>query len=102
MALENSTDLDSFFDTDSHGTSVTYTPAGGSPSSINVIFNNEFNLVDVGEVGVESTIPVITCKTTDVASIEQGDDFTINSTNYKAVIVRPDGTGVTEVQLEEQ
>ena len=102
MALESASDLANFFDTDAHGTAVTYTPAGGSGTSINVIFNNEYQLVDEGDVGVSATLPVITCRTSDVPSIQMDDTFLISSVTYKAKVIRPDGTGVTEIQLEEQ
>ena len=42
MALESASDLAGFFDTDAHGISVSYTPSGGSASTINGILNNEF------------------------------------------------------------
>lgn len=102
MALETSSDLNSFFDTNAHGTSVTYTPSGGSASTINGILNNEYELVDVGDVGVENQVPVLTVKSSDVPSIAQGDSFVIDSTTYQSVIIRPDGTGITEIVLEEQ
>ena len=102
MALESATDLAGFFDTSTHGSEVTYTPDGGSASTINGILNNEFELVDVGETGVESSMPVLTCRTSDVSSVAQGDTFVIDSTTYKSVIIRPDGTGITEIVLEAQ
>ncbi len=102
MALESASDLASFFDTDGHGSVASYTPSGGSASSINVIFNNEYVLIDEGDVGVNSTLPVITCRTTDVSSVAIDDSFVISAVTYKAKIIRPDGTGVTEIQLEEQ
>ena len=102
MTLETASDLASFFDTDTHGTAITYTPSGGSGTSINVIFNNEYQLVDEGDVGVSATLPVITCRTSDVPSIQMDDTFLISSVTYKAKIIRPDGTGVTEIQLEQQ
>jgi len=102
MTLETASDLASFFDTDTHGTAITYTPSGGSGTSINVIFNNEYQLVDEGDVGVSATLPVITCRTSDVSSVAIDDTFLIGSTTYKAQIIRPDGTGVTEIQLQEQ
>ena len=102
MTLETTSDLNAFFDTDTHGTTVTFTPNGGSSSTINGIFNNEYELVDIGEHGVESSIPLLTVKSSDVTNISQGDAFTINSVSYKAVVIRPDGTGVTEIQLEAQ
>jgi len=102
MALETASDLNSYFDTDAHGTSVTFSPVGSSSSTINAIFNNEYELVDIGEHGVESSIPLLTVKSSDVTGISQGDGFTVNGVTYKAVIIRPDGTGITEIQLETQ
>ena len=102
MALETATDLLGFFDTNAHGTSLTYTPSGGSASTIKGIINDEFQLVDVGEVGVESSMPVLTVRSSDVSGIAQGDDFTIDSVNYKSKIIRPDGTGITEIVLQKQ
>tara|TARA_R100000808_G_scaffold24841_1_gene58699 strand:+ start:2478 stop:2786 length:309 start_codon:yes stop_codon:yes gene_type:complete len=102
MALESTADLNAFFDTDAHGSTVTYTPSGGSASTINGILNNEFELVDIGDVGVESNIPILTVKTSDVSSVAQGDTFVIDSVTYKSVIIRPDGTGITEIVLEKQ
>jgi len=102
MALETASDLSAFFDTDAHGVSATFTPSGGSASTINVIFNNEYELIDVGGVGVESSAPVVTCKSSDLTGIAQGDQFVISSITYKARIVRPDGTGITEIVLEKQ
>ena len=102
MALESASDLASFFDTDAHGTAVTYTPAGDSGTSINIIFNNEYVLIDEGDVGVSGTVPVLTCRSSDIPSIAVDDTFLISSTTYKAKVIRPDGTGITEIQLEAQ
>ena len=102
MALESATDLANFFDTDAHGVAVTYTPAGGSGKTINVIFNNEYLLIEEGETGVSSTLPVVTCRSSDVSGISIDDTFLISSTTYKAKVIRPDGTGVSEIQLEQQ
>ena len=89
MTLETASDLASFFDTDTHGTAITFTPSGGSASTIDVIFNNEYVLVDEGDVGVSATVPVITCRTADVPSVAINDTFVINSVTYKSKIIRP-------------
>ena len=102
MSLETASDLASYFDPNTLGEAVTYTPAGGSGSSINAIFNNEYVLIPDGEVGVNATQPVVTCVSSDVSGIAIDDTFLINSVTYKAKVIRPDGTGVTEIQLEEQ
>ena len=102
MPLESASDLDGYFDPNSLGTLSTYTPAGGSSKTVNVIFENQYILVDEGEVGVNATIPVVTCKSSDVSGIAVDDTFLIDSVTYKVKIIRPDGTGVSEIQLEQQ
>lgn len=99
MALE---ELGEFFDLAEHGTAATYTPSGGSSSSIVVIFRNEFYLEDVGNVGVETSQPVVTVETSKVPSVANGDVVAIAGTNYNVVGVRPDGTGISELVLEAQ
>lgn len=91
MALESAADLAGYFDTDGHGVAATYTPSGGSGSSIDVILNREY--VSIGgpsQVGVESFAPVVYCRASDVSSIAQGDTFLIDSTTYTVVGVEPD------------
>ena len=75
MALE---DLAEFFDVDEHAQAASYTPSGGSASSITVIFRNEFYLEDGGTVGVETTQPVITVQTSKVPGIAHGDVIAIS------------------------
>jgi len=98
MALE---DLAEFFDVDEHAQAASYTPSGGSASSITVIFRNEFYLEDAG-VGVETTQPVITVETSKVPGIAHGDVIAISGINYNVIGIRPDGTGISEIALEKQ
>ena len=98
MALE---DLAEFFDVDEHAQAASYTPSGGSASSISVIFRNEFYLEDAG-VGVETTQPVITVQTSKVPGIAHGDVIEISGINYNVIGIRPDGTGISEIALEKQ
>ena len=99
MALE---DLAEFFDVDEHAQAASYTPSGGSASSISVIFRNEFYLEDGGTVGVETTQPVITVETSRVPGIAHGDVIAISGINYNVIGIRPDGTGINEIALEKQ
>ena len=98
MALETLAD---FFDVDEHAQAASYTPSGGSASSITVIFRNEFYLEDSG-VGVETTQPVITVQTSKVPGIAHGDVIAISGINYNVIGIRPDGTGISEIALEKQ
>lgn len=95
-------DLDTFFDDEAHAVSCTYTPQGGSATTFDVIFNNEFFAIDGGEVGVESTQPLAVTKSSNLTSASHGDSMVIDSVTYKIIAIRPDGTGMTEIGLEKQ
>jgi hypothetical protein len=84
------------------GVDATYTPDGGSPSTIKTIFLNEYYSVDAGTVGMEMSQPIAVIRTADAPNLAHNDTFVISAVTYKAVNVRPDGTGMTEVALEEQ
>ena len=84
------------------GVDATYTPDGGSPSVIKTIFLNEYYSVDAGTVGMEMSQPIAVIRTADAPNLAHNDTFVISAVTYKAVNVRPDGTGMTEVALEEQ
>lgn len=115
MNLEFATDLEAYFDTNAHGTSATYTPYGGSSSTIKVIIEQLFYEVDtVGSVGVNSSQPMAYCRTTDVPNAAKNDTLVIGAitdldgntikaeTTYTVVNVQPDNTGITILVLEEQ
>lgn len=102
MAVETATELAVFFDADDFGVAATYTPSGGSPATVNGIFDNEFFEVEAGgEIAVAMEQPRFTCRTSDVSTAAEGDSITINSTAYTVRVVQSDGTGVTVLVLEE-
>ena len=96
------TDLDVFFDADTHGIACVYTPQGGSASTITGIFNNEYYAMGGGEVDVESSQPVFYTKSGNLTTATHGDTMVIDSVTYKIINIRPDETGMTEVALEKQ
>ncbi len=115
MAIEFDRDFNGYLDADfGHGMTVTYTPQGGSGSSIKIILEQEYFGIDVGTVDVEGLQPIAFCKTTDVPSVAHGDSIvapayknldgtTIKAgATYKVVNVQPDNTGITQLMLEEQ
>jgi len=96
MAIPFADDLTLLLDTDEFATAVTY--GGGT---INGVFDNETIPVDAGGFAqVHQEQPRLTCRTTDVPSIAEGDTMTISATNYTVRAWIHDGTGVTTVQLE--
>lgn len=115
MALEFDRDFDAFLDANTgHGVTVTFTPQGGSSSTINVILEQEYFGIDVGTVDVEGFQPIAFCKTTDVPSVAHGDSIVapayknLDGTTIKAAVtyqvvnVQADNTGITQLMLQEQ
>ncbi|BCV06843.1 MAG: hypothetical protein CM15mV144_370 [Caudoviricetes sp.] len=69
MALEFDSDFAGYFDADfGHGIQATYTPSGGSASTIKVILEKDYFSVPGLSVDVEGSQPIAYCRTTDVAS----------------------------------
>lgn len=95
-----------FFDTDIFAQDATFTHAGVA-SSIPVIFDNLYSDPQgVGIVGVETSAPMATCKTSDVAGVVRGDTLALTvdgvSVTFKVVEVMSDGTGVTMLRLSRE
>lgn len=68
---------------------------------ITAIVDTEYSALNLG-IGIESSEPQITCKSTDVSAAVEGTPVTMRSTSYAvAGPPEPDGTGVTVLKLEE-
>ena len=103
MAVESADDRSYFVAVDDFGVAATYTPAGGSASTVNGVFDNDFVEVDTGgSVTFAQQQATFMCRTADVSSAAEGDAITISGENYIIRIVQPDGTGMTNLILELQ
>ena len=115
MAMEFDRDFDGYLDADyGHGINLTYTPSGGSATTIKAILNQEYVDIDTGGLPVQGFQPVAHVKTTDIANIAYGDDIaapaitnldgtTIKvATNYKVINYEHDNLGMTSLLLEVQ
>lgn len=84
------------------GFDVTYTHNGQS-SAIKGILDNEFEEVELGgSVPFAVQKPRLHCRTIDVSDAVNGDTMQIEGITYYIRVVMPDGTGMTEIQLEKQ
>ncbi|MCP4989340.1 MAG: hypothetical protein GY928_25775 [Colwellia sp.] len=90
------TDLDVFINTDEFAVDITY-----NSTTIQGVFDNEFSSAVEGEMGIESTVPQVMVKTSDVASVVHGEVMIIESVNYNIIGIQPDGTGMTLILLSE-
>lgn len=83
------------------GVAATFTPVGGTASSITVIFDNAYEAVDVGGGSTFAvTQPRVTARTADVSGATEGATLAIGGVTYTIRVVMPDGTGITEMMLE--
>ena len=99
MAVETADDR--LFMLSDFGVSASYTPVGGSSSSIIGIFDNSYEAVDAGGgVAFAMQQPRLTCRSADVTGVTEGALMTIEGASYIVRVVMPDGTGVTEIMLE--
>ena len=101
MAIDNDTIRSIFLNTDDFGQTATYTPQGGSASTINGNLDKESEDIEGGgEVGVIYSITTFTCRTTDVSSASFGDSLAVGGTTYTVRKVEPDNNGMTVLTFE--
>lgn len=82
------------------GQSAVYTHDGVSNTIIG-IFDQEFEAVDIGaSVPFAMQRPRFHCRTADIADAQNGDTLEIDGETYAIRVVMPDGTGMSEIQLE--
>tara|TARA_R110002020_G_scaffold340746_2_gene555547 strand:- start:1039 stop:1449 length:411 start_codon:yes stop_codon:yes gene_type:complete len=78
------------------GTAVTY----NGTATIYVIFDREYTTVEVGgEVGFESSTPIVYARAADVSAATQGDSFLIENERYVADQIENDRTGMVLFRL---
>jgi len=74
-----SSDLSVFFNTDEFAQSVTYTPKGGSGTSISAVFERDAPFQEAYVRGRETATGELAVKTDDVGTPQYGDTFTIGT-----------------------
>lgn len=100
MAVESAADRAVFVGPDEFGATATYTPVVGSAVAVAGIFDNG-SIDAFGEPGMVSTGPRFVCRTADLPTGAKADDtLTIAGTAYFVRALRPDGTGMIDLQLE--
>lgn len=101
MAVETATERAIFFGTGDFGVAATYTPAGGSATTVNGIFDHAAAEADAGgSVSVIVEQPRFVCATSSLPSVAEGDAIVIEAVSYVVRVVFDDGTGTTQLFLE--
>lgn len=95
LSSDITADLADFLDPTEFGKSAVF----NGTTTINVIFDNESTpILDVETGGIMIAGPQAIARTTDVPSAK-GKTLLIDSTTYKIIEARPDGTGLTTLKL---
>lgn len=89
-------DLAAFTDPSDFGVAGLYTPSGGTASTVNGIFDAEYQ----ADNGMEGSGPAFSCDAADVPSVAHGDALVIDDVDYVVRGVKPDGTGWVVLILE--
>lgn len=101
MPVESAADRAVFTNADEFGVAATYTKAGGSPVAISGIYDN--GAVDaLDDPRIASSSPRFICRTSDLPVGAAADDaLFVEGFAYAVRVIRDDGTGMSELQLEE-
>jgi hypothetical protein len=67
--------------------------------TVPVIFDNAYLQIDLGQAGIQSLNPQIAIQTAIVPHAREGDLIQINGTTYQTQIPRPNGNGITLIDL---
>lgn len=101
MGVESTADILDFFELDDFADSATYTPTGGSSSTVLGIFDApqaSRNATDMLDITIPA--PQFVCRTADVPNAADGDTIVIRTVSYNVRVVLTDGTGVSTLLLE--
>lgn len=84
------------------GVAATYTPAGGDPVPVTVIFDAAYlraGSANDDMVGVSESMPEAIGRSTDFDGVAQDDTLTLVGIDYIIREIEPDGTGMTILRL---
>lgn len=103
MAIETDIERLMFLVQGEFAESATYQKADTTQTTILGIFDDEYLEQDAGTgVAFICTEPKFMCRTSDIPAGAAEDDFiTVAGTTYLVKVFREDGTGMTDIMLEE-
>ena len=99
MSISDENLVDAFFEETDFIENATYTPYGGSASTIPVFFDRENSITPIGGVVIENTAPQAIAKTSDVPTITNKATLAILGVTYYVQSIEPSATGLTVIKL---
>ncbi len=94
MALESAADRLAYLDT--FGESATYTPSGGDPKTIQVLYD----AVYIEALDIESNTPLATARTADLNGTIQTGTLVVAAGSFTILNHEPDSAGMSILILE--
>lgn len=104
MPVETDADRALFVDADEFGASVSWQVGVAAAVTVSGIFDADYNLLTnpLLDEGMEGASPRLLLPSADLpAGAGHGDTLTIAAVSYTVVEIKPDGTGMSEVRLQE-
>ena len=92
--------LDVFFDQAGFAVSVTITPPGGTPITVNGIPDNLIQQAAVMGTETSDDVPTVQCKTSAISGVDRGAKVEMSGRVFKVLRRFDDLTGVTTLYLE--
>jgi hypothetical protein len=92
-------DLDEFFDDAEFSTPATYTPVGGSASSISIIFDEGYLTINPDTGETEIVPPTAIAKSSVVPGVSHKATLTIASVAYEVTVFQT-VKGITTMELK--
>lgn len=68
-------------------------------ATVSVIFNDPSQAAEIYGTSIEEAAPFLQAPTASLAAVKRNDTVTVNGATYRIEIIRPDGTGVSNVFL---
>lgn len=85
---------------DVFGVDATYTPDGGSPQTLRMVFDYIYYQTE-GGIGIQARKATAGINETDAPAIKAGEAIAYQARNFTIAQVQPDGHGYTELDLIE-
>lgn len=94
------TDVSDFFQTNDFAEpAFFYTASGQNPSSITVIFTDQYALSVIGSVAFQNKDITVHCRSIDVANATPASIIVVRGETLYVDTIQPDGTGITVLSL---
>lgn len=99
MAVESAGDLAAMFDTADFAIAATYTPSGGAPAAVSILWDNPTETLDLGALGVAAPRTRALIRASEATGTVKGGTLQVGATVYTIRAVRPLDSDLVAVEV---